>query len=71
MKEGAGCFVLTVVNLVVGTITAQYDIWVLLGKTIPLWVAILIGFLGGEVTIPVAIVFFVLRIFGMEVPLIK
>jgi hypothetical protein len=61
-----GCTILIViVNLIVGTWSVNYLLLEFLGKTIPTIAALLIGLVAGEVTIPSAIVVWILKTFGV------
>lgn len=64
---GCGCvspFVIMLINLIIGTISVVYILsW--FDKTIPLIGSIVIGLIGGEFTIPIAIIGWILRLFGV------
>jgi hypothetical protein len=61
-----GCMILVIlVNFIIGTWSVNYLLLEFLGKTIPAIGALLIGLVAGEVTIPVAIVIWLLKLFGV------
>lgn len=64
-KGGCGCVIFVLLlNLIVGT-WSSIEILSWFHKSIPLIGNIVIGIFAGEVTIPVAIVGWVLRLFGI------
>jgi len=51
-------------NLVLGTMSVNYILsW--FDKSIPLWGACIIGLIGGEITMPVAVIGLLLKCFGV------
>lgn len=61
-----GCAVLAIVfNLFVGGWSVNYLLAFFLGKTIPFIGAALIGLVAGEISVPVALVIWALRYFGV------
>lgn len=67
MEEKIGCFTAIVIFLINLSIGAWSIIEVLswFGKSIPLWGSIIIGLFAGEISIPVAIAGWILRLFGI------
>lgn len=67
---GAGCglwfLVVAVFNITVGAITFSYDIWVLFDKKPPILADIICGLILGEATTPIAIVLWILSVFGVH-----
>ena len=63
-----GCFVVMILNLLLGGWSFDYCLWAIFGKDIPFWGDMICGFFAGEVTIPLAIVCFILRCCGIESP---
>lgn len=63
---GCGCALLVVgLNLWAGYTSVQYLAGVFLSKVIPFWWALLLGLIGGELTIPVAIIVWILKHAGI------
>lgn len=65
--SGLGCFVVLGVllfNVTIGAWSTSYLLWIWLGKDIPLFGDIVIGAIAGELTVPAAIVTWLLRLFG-------
>ena len=65
--EGIGCFTLIailLINLIAGA-WSVIEILSWFGKSIPLWGSAVIGLFAGEVSIPVAIVGWILRLCGI------
>jgi len=61
-----GCWLIVALfNAVAGGMSVQYLIEVFANKVIPFWWAALIGLFVGELSIPVAIVVWLLRLFGV------
>ncbi|MFA6309572.1 MAG: hypothetical protein WC677_07565 [Clostridia bacterium] len=61
-----GCYLLIFAfNVLVGTWSVNYLLMQLLGKTIPVIGAILIALFAAEVTVPVAIIVWLLKAFGV------
>jgi hypothetical protein len=58
-----GCFL--IFNLAIGGISVNYLLDYFLGKTIPFLGAALIGLFAAELSVPVAIVVWLLRAFGV------
>lgn len=69
---GCGGCVLVVLlfNLLLGGFLCDYCLYSILGKNIHWFGDILIGLFAGEVLFPIAIICFLLRLFGLEAPLI-
>lgn len=67
-----GCFLLVLlINITIGSLLFNYILDTLVGKTLPWFWAALCGLVAGEITIPVGIVFWILRATGIiHVPLI-
>jgi hypothetical protein len=53
------------VNLFLGGISVQYLIEVFTTKVIPFWGATIIGLFAGEITIPVAVIVYLLKLFNI------
>lgn len=69
-QESAGttlvnCGCLLIFNLLIGGWSVNYLLDAFLGKTIPFIGAALIGLVAGEVSVPVAIVVWLLRLFNV------
>ncbi len=65
-KFKCGCYLLVVVlNFLIGGWSVNYLLLVFLEKMIPFWGAGLIGLFSGEITIPVAVVVWLLKYFGV------
>lgn len=61
-----GCWIVIVVfNIFVGAWSVNYLLLEFLGKTIPFLGAALIGLFAGEISVPVAIVVWLLKAFGV------
>lgn len=61
-----GCLiVILLLNLLIGAWSVNYLLSILLHTTIPFWGAAVIGLFGGEITIPAAIVVWVLHVCGV------
>lgn len=63
-----GCllqFIVVVITIAVSAWSVDYTLMFFLGKDIPLFWDIVIGTLGGQVTIPVAIILVILRHLGV------
>ncbi|MGP1666954.1 MAG: hypothetical protein ACTS5I_13780 [Rhodanobacter sp.] len=58
------------VNFVLGWFFVDYSLMSILGKDIPFYADLLIGMVLGSAAFPVAIVCWVLRLFGVEAPFI-
>jgi hypothetical protein len=56
---------IAVVNLFLGGISVQYLIEVFTTKVIPFWGAAIIGLFAGEITIPVAVIVYLLKLFNI------
>lgn len=64
-KSGCGCVIFVLaLNLVVGT-WSVIEILSWFGKSIPLIGNIIIGLFAGELSIPVAIIGYILKLFGI------
>ena len=64
LQCGCGILIL-IINIIIGTWSVNYLLLTLAGKTIPLIGAILIGMVAGELTIPAAIVVWLLKFFSI------
>jgi hypothetical protein len=61
-----GCYLLVFVfNVLVGGWSVSYLITTFLDKTIPFWGAMLIGLFTAEISVPVACVVWLLKLFGV------
>lgn len=61
-----GCMIFMVIfNITVGGLSVNYLLEVFLNKTIPFWGAALLGLFVGEVSVPVAIVVWLLKFFAV------
>lgn len=78
-SDGSGCFLLTscgcwlgvlAINVIFGAMSVNYCLWSFLDKSVDTWVAVVAGLFLGEVTIPLAIVCWLLRLCGVHVPFI-
>lgn len=59
-----GCFALVMaVNVVLGAVSVNYLAWGIVGKSMPLWAAALIGLVFGEFTVPAAILLWAIHFF--------
>ena len=54
-----------IINLLLGALSVNYLLEVFLEKTIPLFWAIVIGLIAGQVTIPLAIIIWILNFLGV------
>ena len=75
MKTNIGCgctllLLLVPLNLILGTMAANYCVLSLFNKTIPTITALFIGLVAGEVTMPLAIVLYILRACGIHTSLV-
>jgi hypothetical protein len=53
-------------NVALGAWTFSYCLWALTGRTAPWWADAVCGLVGGEVTVPLALILWVLRLAGVE-----
>jgi hypothetical protein len=61
-----GCWIVIVLfNVLVGAWSVNYLLLEFLGKMIPFWGAALIGLFVGEVSVPVALAVWLLKLFGV------
>ena len=66
-----GCFLLAlIVNLTVGGYAFDYSLRFIAGKDIPWYADVIVGTVLGEVTIPLAVVCWVLKMCGVHSPLL-
>lgn len=66
----SGCSLIIIFNFLFGGFLCDYCLWAILGKNIH-WIGdILIGLFAGEVLFPVAIICFLLKLFGVETPFV-
>lgn len=63
--------VILFVNLLLGGMSVNYCLSSFMGKTVDFWVATLAGLFLAEITIPLAIVCWLLRLCGVETPFIR
>lgn len=69
--SGCGCAIAVILfNVLIGAWTFSYDLWMLLGKQAPWWVNALCGLIGGEITVPLAIILWLLNFAGIHTPII-
>ena len=69
--SGCGCMVAVLaLNLIFGAMSVNYCLESFMNKHLGFWVAGLLGFFFAEITIPLAIICWVLRLFGVEAPFI-
>lgn len=67
-----GCWCgLLIFNLLLGGVTLNYTLMSIIGKSIPFGYAVVAGLFIGQFTVPAAVVCWVLRLAGMEVPFVK
>jgi hypothetical protein len=59
------CLGIVIINLTIGSWSVNYLLNFFLEKTIPWIGAALIGLVAGEITVPVALVVWILNIFGI------
>lgn len=57
-------------HFVVGPCLFAYCLWHIVGKDIPWYADLVCGLIGAEIWLPVAIVVWVLRLCGIETPLL-
>jgi hypothetical protein len=68
---GCGCYILVILfNLAVGGLTFQYSLSSIFGKDVAWWVDVIAGAILAEITVPVAILCWIARLCGVEVPFI-
>jgi hypothetical protein len=61
-----GCFFsILLFNLILGGWSVSFLLTTLVAKTIPFWGACIIGLFAGEVTVPVAVIVWLLKSFGV------
>jgi hypothetical protein len=53
------------IYVVLGALSVNWLLAFFAAKTIPLWAAAIIGLIGGEVTIPVSVIVYLLHAFGV------
>jgi len=63
------CSIWLLINAVFGAISFDYVLWFIWGKNIPFFADIVCGLFVGQFTIPLAIVFWILKLCGIEAPL--
>lgn len=64
-----GCYLLVLlVNVTLGALATNYDVWVCTGKSLPVWASVLLGLFFAQLAIPVAIVFWILVTCAVIVP---
>lgn len=62
-----GCAVVVgLFNLFIGTWTFSYDLWIIFGKQAPLLIDAICGLILGEVTVPLAMVLWLLNVGGVH-----
>lgn len=67
---GCGCFLITVIiNLLIGGFCFDYTVWFIINKDFPWYVDAICGLIGGELFVPLAIICFILNMFGVQHPL--
>ena len=65
-----GCVLLIIVlNLLFGGVSFDYCLWNIFGKDIPWYGDVACGFLAAQVTIPLSIILWILKICGVVMPL--
>lgn len=64
-----GCLIL-LFNVLLGGWSVDYCLGFILNKDVPWYIDMLIGLIAGEVTIPTAIILWILSYFGVHPPLI-
>lgn len=67
---GCGCTIL-LFNLLLGGWSVDYCLNAILGKNIPWYGDVIIGLFTAEVSVPLAIVLWILSLFGIHFPIIK
>lgn len=65
-----GCLALFAAYGAIATTSVNYVLESILGQTVALWTAFLIGVIFGELTVPLMIVCWVLRLGGLDAPFI-
>jgi hypothetical protein len=65
-----GCLVVILFNFLFGGFLSDYCLWSIIGVNIHWFGDILIGLVAGEVLLPIAIVCFILRLFGVQAPFV-
>lgn len=66
-----GCFlVFLVFNLCFGAWSVNYCLDSFLGKTVDFWIAMVTGLILAEITVPLAVICWLLRLAGLDVPFI-
>lgn len=64
-----GCAVLVILfNLFIGAVTFDYALYSLFGKDVPWYADMICGLVLAQITVPVAIVCWILRLCGIEAP---
>jgi hypothetical protein len=53
------------IYVILGALSVNWLLAFFAVKTIPLWAAAVIGLIGGEITIPVAVIVYLLHMFGV------
>jgi hypothetical protein len=67
-----GCWtIVMLINALIGGWSFDYCLYSILGKDIPWFGDMICGLFLGEVTVPLAIVCWVMRLCGVEVPFVK
>jgi hypothetical protein len=65
-RNQCGCLaVMAVINLAVGWWSVNYLLEVFFNKTIPIFWAVAIGIIGGQFTIPAALIAWILKMLGV------
>lgn len=67
---GCGCAII-LFNLLVGGWSVNYCLYAFLGKDVPWYIDVLIGLFVAEISVPTAIVLWILSHFGIQFPIIK
>lgn len=67
-KIGCGfAFAIVVFNLIIGGMSVNYLSNSIFHKNLPMWADVLIGFFAGELSVPAAVVVWILKACGVDV----
>ena len=70
-SSGCGCMIAFLIfNLALGGVSFDYCLWFIFGKNIPWLGDVICGFILAEITVPLMVICWLLKMFGVESPMI-
>lgn len=65
-----GCLGILVFNLALGSFAFQYSLWSIFAKDVPWYADMIAGLFLGEFVVPLAVLCWIVRLCGVEVPFV-